>query len=106
PVDEDGRFTAEVTLGKLDRARVFDANPEIVEGLAARGLLLNKPGETIRHQYPCCWRCRTRSSSAPRCSGLPGSARPRTRRRCATGRWPRSGAPTGSPPGARTASAA
>jgi isoleucyl-tRNA synthetase len=58
PVDEDGRFTAEVTLGKLDRARVFEANPEIVEGLAARGLLLNKPGETIRHQYPCCWRCK------------------------------------------------
>ena len=37
---------------------MFDANPKIVEGLAARGLLLNKAGETIRHQYPCCWRCK------------------------------------------------
>ena len=37
--------------------RVFDANPEIVADLAARGLLLNKPGETVRHQYPHCWRC-------------------------------------------------
>ncbi len=58
PVDEDGRFTAEVSLGALDGARVFDANPEIALGLAARGLLLNRPGETIRHQYPCCWRCK------------------------------------------------
>jgi len=58
PVDEAGRFTAEVSLGALDGARVFDANPKIVEGLAQRGLLLNKPGETIRHQYPCCWRCK------------------------------------------------
>jgi len=31
---------------------------ELVEQLAARGLLLNKVGETIRHQYPCCWRCK------------------------------------------------
>ena len=22
------------------------------------GLLLNKPGDTLRHQYPCCWRCK------------------------------------------------
>ena len=31
-----------------------------------------------------------RSSSAPPSSGSPASARPTTRRRCATGRWPRS----------------
>ncbi len=37
---------------------VFEANPRIVAELASRGLLLNKPGETIRHQYPCCWRCK------------------------------------------------
>ena len=37
--------------------RVLDANPEIVADLSARGLLLNKPGETVRHQYPHCWRC-------------------------------------------------
>jgi isoleucyl-tRNA synthetase len=58
PVDENGRFTGEVELGELDGARVFDANPKIVEQLATRGLLLNKVGETIRHQYPCCWRCK------------------------------------------------
>ncbi len=58
PVDENGRFTAEVELGELNGARVFDANPKIVAELAARGLLLNKVGETIRHQYPCCWRCK------------------------------------------------
>jgi isoleucyl-tRNA synthetase len=58
PVDENGRFTAEVELGELNGAKVFDANPRIVEGLAARGLLLNKVGGTIRHQYPCCWRCK------------------------------------------------
>ena len=38
--------------------RVFEANPKIVADLAARGLLLNKPGETVRHQYPHCWRCK------------------------------------------------
>ena len=46
PVDENGRFTGEVELGELDGARVFDANPKIVEQLATRGLLLNKVGET------------------------------------------------------------
>src|SRR6185503_19771919 len=35
PVDEEGRFTAEVAMGELDRARVFDANAKIVEGLAS-----------------------------------------------------------------------
>ena len=38
--------------------QVFEANPQIVAELAERGLLLNKPGETVRHQYPCCWRCK------------------------------------------------
>ncbi|HSS38386.1 MAG TPA: class I tRNA ligase family protein, partial [Polyangia bacterium] len=42
----------------LHGLRVFDANPKIVQALADRGLLLNKPGETLRHQYPCCWRCK------------------------------------------------
>ena len=26
--------------------------------LSERGLLLNKPGETVKHSYPCCWRCK------------------------------------------------
>jgi isoleucyl-tRNA synthetase len=59
PVDEQGRLTAEAAVDPaLHGMRVFDANPKIVQVLAARGLLLNKPGESIRHQYPCCWRCK------------------------------------------------
>jgi isoleucyl-tRNA synthetase len=57
PVDEHGAFAGAVDLPKWMGKRVFDANPEIVADLAARGLLLNKPGETVRHQYPHCWRC-------------------------------------------------
>ena len=57
PVDEHGAFAGAVDLPLWMGKRVFDANPEIVADLAARGLLLNKPGETVRHQYPCCWRC-------------------------------------------------
>ena len=37
--------------------KVFDANPKIVELLAEKGALLNKPGEHGRHSYPHCWRC-------------------------------------------------
>ncbi len=37
--------------------KVFDANKIIVDFLSGAGWLLNKPGETVRHQYPCCWRC-------------------------------------------------
>ncbi|HXU64270.1 MAG TPA: isoleucine--tRNA ligase, partial [Polyangia bacterium] len=59
PVDERGRLTGEAAVdAALQGLRVFEANPKIVENLAARGLLLNKAGETIRHQYPCCWRCK------------------------------------------------
>jgi isoleucyl-tRNA synthetase len=57
PVDEHGRFTAEVEVGKLAAGDVFKSNPLIVADLAERGLLLNKPGEKLRHQYPHCWRC-------------------------------------------------
>ena len=56
PVDEGGRFTPEA--GAWAGMPVFEANPRIVDELASRGLLLNKPRETIRHQYPCCWRCK------------------------------------------------
>ena len=56
PVDEAGRLLPSVAQwGGLG---VFEANPRIVADLAARGLLLNKPGESIRHSYPCCWRCK------------------------------------------------
>ncbi len=54
PVDEGGRFLPEVEhfAGK----KVFDANPEIVEFLRARGALLATGKET--HSYPICWRCK------------------------------------------------
>src|SRR6185295_12926560 len=56
PVDEAGRFTADVE--RWAGRGVFEANADIVADLAARGLLLNRPGETLHHQYPHCWRCR------------------------------------------------
>jgi isoleucyl-tRNA synthetase len=37
---------------------VFEANPRIVAELDAHGWLLNRPGETVRHPYPHCWRCK------------------------------------------------
>jgi isoleucyl-tRNA synthetase len=56
PVDESGRLTSAVdSWGGMS---VFEANPKIVVELAARGLLLNQPGETVRHSYPHCWRCK------------------------------------------------
>jgi isoleucyl-tRNA synthetase len=56
PVNAEGRFTAEVP--EFAGVLVFEANPKIVAKLAETGYLLNKPGETVRHQYPCCWRCK------------------------------------------------
>jgi isoleucyl-tRNA synthetase len=57
PVDAAGRFTAEVP--DYAGVPVFDANPRIVARLADSGFLLNQPGQSVRHQYPHCWRCRT-----------------------------------------------
>ena len=53
PVGSAGHFleTVELFGGK----RVFDANPEIVDALKARGRLWHK--EAFSHQYPHCWRC-------------------------------------------------
>ena len=55
PVDEKGEFTAEVTpwAGKF----VKDADREIIEELAQRGLLFRD--EDYTHNYPFCWRCST-----------------------------------------------
>jgi len=60
PVDGHGRFTDEVAIDGLSGVKVFDANPKIVELLAAGGALLNKGGKAfeIRHSYPHCWRCK------------------------------------------------
>ena len=53
PVDEKGRFTDEITpwAGKF----IKDADPEIIDDLAGRGILY-RSGE-VTHSYPFCWRC-------------------------------------------------
>jgi isoleucyl-tRNA synthetase len=55
PVDARGRYTADVP--RWAGLGVFEANPKVVSFLAEAGYLLNKPGESVRHQYPHCWRC-------------------------------------------------
>ncbi|HEB53744.1 MAG TPA: isoleucine--tRNA ligase [bacterium] len=54
PVDERGRYTAEVSdwQGTL----VFDANKEIIKVLKERGVLVRHV--TYEHNYPHCWRTR------------------------------------------------
>ncbi|HEX9779791.1 MAG TPA: isoleucine--tRNA ligase [bacterium] len=54
PVDERGRFTQEVPAwaGRT----VWDATPDIIRDLTARGLLLRE--EPLEHSYPHCWRCK------------------------------------------------
>ena len=53
PVDEGGRFTAEVEpfVGRS----VLDVNDDVVRWLHERGLLLAET--TFTHAYPHCWRC-------------------------------------------------
>ncbi len=53
PVDDAGKFTAEVT----DWAGQFvkDADKEIIRNLKDRGLLYKR--KQIIHSYPFCWRC-------------------------------------------------
>ncbi len=55
PVDASGKFTAEVSdfVGQ----NVHDANPAIIRFLKERGVVVRD--ETIEHNYPHCWRCRT-----------------------------------------------
>ncbi|HUJ26875.1 MAG TPA: isoleucine--tRNA ligase [Myxococcales bacterium] len=56
PVDSHGRFTSEVGIDGLEGVKVFDANPKVIEKLAARGVLLHEG--KITHSYPHCWRCK------------------------------------------------
>jgi isoleucyl-tRNA synthetase len=55
PVDDEGRFTAEVPdwKGRL----VFDADPLIIKEIKARRRLVHRA--TIQHRYPHCYRCDT-----------------------------------------------
>ncbi len=57
PVDDHGRFTDEAGLPNLTGKYVFDANPEVVELLRARRMLLGE--EKFHHSYPYCWRSKT-----------------------------------------------
>ena len=57
PVDDHGRFTDEAQLPSLTGKYVFDANPDIVELLRERGMLLGE--EKFHHSYPYCWRSKT-----------------------------------------------
>ncbi len=53
PMDEHGRFTAEVApwVGQ----HVFDANPLVIRALKDLGVVVRH--ETHSHSYPHCWRC-------------------------------------------------
>jgi len=55
PVDDHGRFTAEVGPPLAGEA-VFAANPKVVAMVAAAGALLAHLD--ITHSYPHCWRCK------------------------------------------------
>jgi isoleucyl-tRNA synthetase len=53
PMDEHGRYTAEVDpwVG----IHVFDANPHVIAHLKERGVVMRH--DTYDHSYPHCWRC-------------------------------------------------
>jgi isoleucyl-tRNA synthetase len=53
PIGPAGHFLDTVEL--FGGQRVFDANPNVVEALKARGRLWHR--EAFSHQYPHCWRC-------------------------------------------------
>ncbi len=53
PVDDEGRFTAEVA-DYAGRA-VKQADPDIIRALKQAGQLIHQG--TIQHSYPHCWRC-------------------------------------------------
>jgi isoleucyl-tRNA synthetase len=55
PVDEAGRYTSQVP--KYKGTKVFEANKQIVEDLAAVGALPLGGAESYPHEYPHCWRC-------------------------------------------------
>ncbi len=54
PVDDDGRFVAEVA--HFAGQTVWEANPRIIEHLRTVGALL--AAVEIEHTYPHCWRCK------------------------------------------------
>ena len=57
PVDDAGKFTAEVGLQELIGVHVFKSNERIIEILAETTNLLGR--EVCKHSYPHCWRSKT-----------------------------------------------
>ncbi len=57
PVDDEGKFTAEVGVDELVGVHVFKSNTRIIEILDERGNLLGQ--EVYQHSYPHCWRSKT-----------------------------------------------
>ncbi len=57
PVDDAGRFTAEVEPPELRGRQVWLANAAIIELLGDKGKLWGHPKE-MTHSYPHCWRCK------------------------------------------------
>jgi isoleucyl-tRNA synthetase len=57
PVDDEGKFTAEVGVADLVGTHVFKSNGRVIEILAESGHLLGQ--EVYRHSYPHCWRSKT-----------------------------------------------
>jgi isoleucyl-tRNA synthetase len=53
PLDDAGRFTE--GLPEYEGKTVFEANPEILKVLRARGALVGEG--KLTHSYPHCWRC-------------------------------------------------
>jgi isoleucyl-tRNA synthetase len=54
PVDDDGKFTADVE--HFAGLTVWEANPRIIDLLKARGALVAQA--PLTHTYPHCWRCK------------------------------------------------
>ena len=57
PLDDAGRYTDEAPPWLVGKT-TDEANPLVVEHLVASGHLLNAAGESIKHSYPHCWRCK------------------------------------------------
>ncbi|WEL19358.1 isoleucine--tRNA ligase [Candidatus Nanohalococcus occultus] len=56
PVDREGKYTEEVEA--YEGEYVHDVNEKIRDRLDEKGLLLNSEG--FQHEYPHCWRCKTK----------------------------------------------
>ncbi len=57
PVDDNGRFTAEVGMAELVGKYVFDANADVLGILRGVGRLIG--ASDYVHSYPHCWRSKT-----------------------------------------------